>query len=265
MSTIPDGKSCRKCGEWKPRDQFSKAAREPDGLQSACKDCNRAYRIANRETIRQKKSEYVQRNREETRRRSRARYAENAERNREAKREYRATHPDRVRESARKSIQKNQDRIRDRRELYRSKHRDRLNKNTKVYYRSNRERLLEYAKTYRRSNYGRVYQGIRAWKRRNPAKVRVSHHRRRVRARNAGGNFTAAQWQAMCDWFGNVCLACGAKGPLTIDHVVPIAKRGSNDISNLQPLCGHCNSGKQDKTTDYRNPDSLRRFLETLT
>lgn len=36
------------------------------------------------------------------------------------------------------------------------------------------------------------------------------------------------------------------------DHVVPVLFGGSNDISNIQPLCRSCNSSKGASTVDYR-------------
>ena len=43
---------------------------------------------------------------------------------------------------------------------------------------------------------------------------------------------------------------CQQIKPLTVDHVVPISKGGSNDISNIQPLCCNCNSKKNAKQID---------------
>lgn len=48
------------------------------------------------------------------------------------------------------------------------------------------------------------------------------------------------------------CLVCGTKEKLTIDHITPIAKGGSNEIENLQTLCGKCNGKKGTKIIDYR-------------
>lgn len=44
------------------------------------------------------------------------------------------------------------------------------------------------------------------------------------------------------------CQSCGKKPTQTgleVDHIIPIAKGGSNDISNLQSLCRRCNQQKK--------------------
>lgn len=40
------------------------------------------------------------------------------------------------------------------------------------------------------------------------------------------------------------CRRCGSHRDLTVDHVVPRVKGGTDDPSNLQTLCGSCNSSK---------------------
>lgn len=51
---------------------------------------------------------------------------------------------------------------------------------------------------------------------------------------------------------GYVCLKCGTSGDLSIDHIVPLSKGGSNKRFNLQTLCLTCNELKGTKTVDYR-------------
>lgn len=46
---------------------------------------------------------------------------------------------------------------------------------------------------------------------------------------------------------GYRCKECGATNKQTrlhVDHIVPVAKGGTNDISNLQTLCEECNMAK---------------------
>lgn len=49
------------------------------------------------------------------------------------------------------------------------------------------------------------------------------------------------------------CQYCGKSAPdvtLEIDHIVPVAKGGTNDIMNLITACRDCNRGKTDKQLD---------------
>ena len=44
------------------------------------------------------------------------------------------------------------------------------------------------------------------------------------------------------------CQSCGKtqlETQLTIDHIIPLARGGQNDISNLQTLCYPCNHQKK--------------------
>ena len=45
---------------------------------------------------------------------------------------------------------------------------------------------------------------------------------------------------------GHDCVYCGVKAD-TIDHVVALARGGTDDMSNLVPACKSCNSSKQAK------------------
>lgn len=75
---------------------------------------------------------------------------------------------------------------------------------------------------------------------------------RRARIQTQGVPFTEVQWVALCERYNHCCLACGERKPLTVDHVVPISRGGSSDISNVQPLCLDCNRRKNARTVDYR-------------
>lgn len=46
------------------------------------------------------------------------------------------------------------------------------------------------------------------------------------------------------------CLCCGTDDDLTVDHITPISKGGTNSPENVQILCEQCNRNKSDKILD---------------
>ena len=43
---------------------------------------------------------------------------------------------------------------------------------------------------------------------------------------------------------GNICRQCGSTQNLEVDHIIPLARGGSNELDNLQVLCRTCNRKK---------------------
>lgn len=95
----------------------------------------------------------------------------------------------------------------------------------------------------------------RKWRRENPDAARAKIHRYAMRVRQNGGEFSAEEWAEVKRRQNYRCPRCGRAEPeikLTVDHVIPVSKGGRNDASNLQALCGRCNSSKHTKHVDYR-------------
>lgn len=61
------------------------------------------------------------------------------------------------------------------------------------------------------------------------------------------GNHSLKQAIDMINSTGGICPMCEKENPLSIDHIIPISKGGSNGLDNLQVLCNSCNSGKGNK------------------
>ena len=76
------------------------------------------------------------------------------------------------------------------------------------------------------------YRNLTLWRRENPAKTAAQRYRRRALELEAGG-YTATEFLALCERYGNVCLCCGSgTGPLTSDHVVPLSSCCRPRITN---------------------------------
>ena len=123
------------------------------------------------------------------------------------------------------------------------------------YYHKHKEEIKERRRAKRAVDNEKDRERSRQWKLDHPEQVRerkaIDQNNRRAR-KNNGGKFTKAEWSAMKNKYDNKCLCCKEEKPLTIDHVTPISRGGTNAADNIQPLCLRCNVLKMTKTVDYR-------------
>lgn len=246
MSTIPHLKLCRVCGEAKPLSEYHKKAMAADGYDGRCKACKRARYFANHEEELQKRRDNYYQNHEQ-----RLAYC----------REHNITHREVISERNRARYARNQEQEREKRRIWRQENPDRVRAWKRREYQKNREKQIDKAREWRLKNPERARAYHNAYWRARPIQNRLKVHRRRLIVLDAGAEISAELWRAMCDWFGNTCLCCGASAPLTMDHVIPVTRGGTNEARNLQPLCRSCNSSKGDRTVDYRDPKRLQDFL----
>lgn len=79
--------------------------------------------------------------------------------------------------------------------------------------------------------------------------ISARHNRRRGRQLAAVGSFTLSDWRLILAKFDHKCAGCGKSDVrLTMDHIVPLCRGGSNFPDNLQPLCKPCNCRKGSRT-----------------
>lgn len=256
---LPLGKHCNKCEEWKMFEEFSRHKRSKDGRNWTCKECarvlNRQWRdknpgyqppcfIDNPDY----KKQWYQGNKEHQLEKQRQRRIENAEQYAEYQRRYREDNKEKIAAAIRRWEQENPEKAKERMRRYYERHRERLLERSRRWLEAN----PDYPRRYREENIEQVKATARRWREENKDQVAAISRRRYARQLGAEGSHTLAEWLELCEAWGNKCLSCGEERTLTVDHVIPLSKGGSNDISNIQALCGPCNSSKGAKTTDYR-------------
>lgn len=145
----------------------------------------------------------------------------NPDQARKNKRLYKKRHPDRIKRQAH--------------ELY-TKTKATKNQYRHQYYIKNREKELNAAKRYRESTKGRAVQ-------------KAAQSVRRGRKKGAEGSYTANDVAAQYKRQKGTCYWCGRRVGKTyhVDHVIPLAKGGSNGPDNIVIACPQCNQSKNDK------------------
>lgn len=87
----------------------------------------------------------------------------------------------------------------------------------------------------------------RLWKKNNRLLQKVYKHRNRAKRRAAAGSHTKSEIAALLLKQRRRCAVC--QTPLDasyeVDHIIPMARCGSNSIENIQILCRPCNRHKQ--------------------
>lgn len=87
----------------------------------------------------------------------------------------------------------------------------------------------------------------RNWEKNNYEKKLWQNRQRRIRKLGNGGSHSLGEWETLKAQYNWTCPCCHKKEPeikLTLDHIVPLIKGGSDNIENIQPLCKSCNCHK---------------------
>ena len=165
--------------------------------------------------------------------------------------------------------------------IYYREHIDDLRRRAREKYWEHRQERIEYSREYRKANkekisaYNRFYNNtnkekitekrkqsyikhketrnkeVSEYKRTHKEQICFYERNRRFRKKQ-GGNLSLHEWESVMEFYGRVCLCCGATDNLTVDHVIPLKLGGENSVNNVQPLCNICNSKKGIKVIDFR-------------
>lgn len=209
----------KRCSKCNSRGPFIRDNRLKSGFGSICLECKRAH-----------DREYGARNRDKNIAKAAAWNSANKERRNERLR--RNYNPDAEKETRNRLIAEDPSR------------KDRRNERSRAWKRENADKVKESARRYQQNNL---------------EKHCAKQHKRRAKIAKSGGSYTLDEWSDLRREYGNTCIVPGCKNTnLEPDHVIPVSKGGTSDISNIQPLCRFHNRSKGTKVIDYRRKTSGR-------
>jgi 5-methylcytosine-specific restriction endonuclease McrA len=136
---------------------------------------------------------------------------------------------------------------------YRASHLDEVRAKDRAYRRINSEKLKDYIRAWHVANREKTRESKRIAYAKNPYPRLAANQRYRARVKGNGGDFSAAELNAMRIEYAGVCAYCKGQhvvDDLTIDHVLPIEQGGRHEAANIVLACGICNSSKGNRTPE---------------
>ena len=131
-------------------------------------------------------------------------------------------------------------------------------------YRENVQRKAytdEYTRQWRKENRERHLETCRLWRANNPDQLRVQ---RNIRQKRIGlAMYTADDLQWIRVMQGDRCVYCKVAlvNRSELDHILPLARGGKNNLYNLQFLCKSCNARKHIRTDqEFRTYRSIYAY-----
>lgn len=253
-------RTCIRCGIAKPLSDFPavKGKKGKTHYRKVCKTCRSAYEKAWRKENAHHVRDYQLRYYRENRPQILARVKAWQEQNRDYKLDYQRlwylANQEERQARQREWYRNNRDKV----EAYRQANRDKIAKRMKWWRQENADLIDRYQRDWRKANADKVLAYSREYRRAKPIAKRISEAGRRARKRGSGEHFTAADIANLYALQLGECVYCGVdlSDNFEVDHIVPLARGGSNDSENIQLLCPACNRRKHAKTHD--------EFLEWL-
>jgi 5-methylcytosine-specific restriction endonuclease McrA len=159
---------------------------------------------------------------------------------------YRARHPDRIKETKRSYSENNREKIKSYQKLYCELHKDVRREKRRAWSKANpeKQKALDVASRARRRK--ELVARTTKWVKNNPEKAAAICANKRARKKNAEGQHSAADTIRIRRLQRDRCAYCRMilRGRGQLDHIVSLARGGSNWPANLQWLCSSCNAKK---------------------
>jgi hypothetical protein len=210
-------KLCFKCRTYKSFESFSKSKKTKDGLQTKCKECDRAYYLENQAKVLQRVSAHRQENLDHIRKSQKAYYDKNVDVLLEKSRTYRKLNAEPIKSRRAFRYQQNSDVVKSRVSLYRANNMEAFRTRVAAYKKANAHKVN--ATAARR--HAKKLSATPSWA--NPAKIEAVYAEATRLTRETGIKHH-------------------------VDHIVPLISKlvcGLHWEVNLQVLTWHENAKKE--------------------
>jgi len=180
------------------------------------------------------KNKWAKNNKEKLKKSRKNWESNNKEKIKQKSREYYHKNKEKHYENSKRRIEKNKEKYLLKARENCKKHPEYNRRQSRKWYHNNKEKVLEKQKR---------------WRAKNKDHVNMLNHLRREKERTAKGFKNKIEnFRNRMQEIGE-CIFCGTKEKLTIEHLIPLSKGGTNEIHNLFPSCKRCNSSKH--TSDW--------------
>jgi len=142
--------------------------------------------------------------------------------------------------------------------------------NYKIYRVENKSAIAARNRIWAIENKEHVSKIRKVYIHNNLEKFRIYCHNRRSKIRSKirslPHTLIISQWKKIKMDFNEMCAYCGKSDKLTMEHFRPVTKLGEFTINNILPVCGSCNSSKQDEDfkTWYIKQDFYSKARESI-
>lgn len=259
-------RNCRICGP--TLNEFYKRG-------NACKACisrdRKDYYKKNKESVKRRVTEYAKNNNKRKREYNKNYYTNNRAKLSEYARNYRKKNTGKIAALSKSYYDKNREQLAAYKKRYRAENADKVKAYNREYHKRyrklNSDKIRAASSKYRALNQAKILDYQRQYYQNNKKKIHARRHRRydieavyypekfkiqdlkRRNRKQSNGGMPPSGKQLAClvQLYRNTCAYCNTNPYGHIDHIVPVALGGSNDIENLVPACASCNLSKNAK------------------
>jgi len=260
-------KTCSKCNEIKPIEEFNKLTKATSGRYPSCKQGSKQYYVNNKDKINVTKAVDNIKNKEKLTKTRADWYLNNKAYRQQADKEYRNNNKDVIAEKNKEWVAENKDLVKTYKRNYYEKNKDLVKQRAIEWKANNKEAVKKSCTKYYKNNTDKCKKACKTYTDKNPhipRSIKANYRAKKLSATHPDHNkaielvlFQTAQRVSKC-----------LNIPHHVDHIFPLAKGGIHHHLNLQILPYSINLSKSDSLTwshpIYKSIKDLPEWLYNL-